>query len=56
MTWYAWLMVALLVTSSVLTILLIGRPRQPTTAGVAVVILVVNSLYMWGVLSLAGAA
>lgn len=56
MTWYAWLMVAVVVASALSVVAAIGKPRTPTTPGVAVAVLVIDGLVIWGILALAGAA
>jgi hypothetical protein len=53
MEWYAYAMVALIAISTLATILTIGKPKVPTTPGMAVAVLVTNGLLIWGILALA---
>jgi predicted phosphoribosyltransferase len=53
MVWYAWVMVVLFALNAVLTILMIGKPRQPVTPSLAVGAVVASALYIWAIVSLA---
>lgn len=55
MTWYAWLIIGLLVLNVALTFAAIGKSRGPVTLVVALVVIIVNSLVTWGILSLGDA-
>lgn len=52
MPWYAWLVTALVGVSTLVTIGSVGKPRKPTTPGIAVAVVVVNGLFVWGVVAL----
>lgn len=43
MTWEKWVLLGILLFSSMMVILTIGKPRQPITPGMALVILLVNA-------------
>lgn len=51
MTWYVWLVVALIAVSSMLTIASIGKPRKPMTSGTAVWVLLVNAALVWAIVA-----
>lgn len=55
MVWYAYLMVAIYVVSTLASIYLIGKPKDPPvwTTTNAIVTLIYCSLMIWGIISLA---
>lgn len=57
-TWFAWVMIALIILRPLAGIALIGRPRKvkPFTALDGICGLVGAALWTWGILALAGAA
>lgn len=55
MPWYAWVVVGLIAASSAATILNVNKPREPTSPGVALAVLVVNGLIVWAVVVLGSA-
>lgn len=56
MTWYAWVVIAVLVINPLLAIAIIGKPRKPLTSGNAIFGLIGNALIIWAILALAGVA
>jgi hypothetical protein len=53
MPWYAWAMIGWILVGSILTVILVDKPREPISGYVAVLILIVQALYVWGIVSLA---
>ena len=56
MAWEAWVLVVFYVFTGLVAVLLIDRPRKPTTRESAAVTLVLTALFVWLVLRLAGVA
>ena len=48
--WFKWLLIGLWVLSAVSNILLIGKPRQPMSHGMAALQVVLCGLCVWGLL------
>lgn len=46
-----WTLVALFALSAVLNVMFVGKPRRPTTGGVAATIVVINSLAIAAILT-----
>lgn len=53
MPWYAFVMVGLIALSSGLAVLSVNRPKAPLTPASVLAIIVVNGLFIWGILALA---
>lgn len=53
MNWLAWLIVAYLGVSALLSVAATGKKREPTTPGVAVLTVIFAGLLIWGVVVLA---
>jgi hypothetical protein len=53
MEWYAIAIICILAFSSGVSIASVGKPKEPTTAGVALTALLVHGLMIWGIVSLA---
>lgn len=53
MTWYSWVIVALIAWSSLTCVMRIGKPREPLDGGSVVVILIFNGLMIWAIFALA---
>jgi hypothetical protein len=51
MTWFEYLLISLLSLNVIVMILMVGKPREPVTPGVAVVTLVINSALILGVIT-----
>jgi hypothetical protein len=49
-SWFGWLLVILYTLGTVLTILEIGKPRKPTTEGHAALVLLINGLFVIGII------
>lgn len=50
MTWFGWLLIALMLISTLATIGLIGQPRKPISNGAAIFATVLNGLLAMGIL------
>lgn len=53
MTWYAWMIVAALAAGAILSVLSVGRPREPLTPGVVAAVVVTDGLMIWAIVALA---
>ena len=51
MDWQKWVLLGILALNTLVAIATVGKPRRPTTPGVAVAVLVLNSLLAWAVVS-----
>lgn len=51
MTWFGWLIMSYFMLGSLLSVALIGQPREPLSPGTATFILVMNGLLILGILS-----
>jgi hypothetical protein len=51
MTWFGWLVVAYWSANALGSVALIGRKREPITPGVAIGLIVVYALLIWGLIA-----
>lgn len=54
MTWYAWVMVGVIVLSTGTVLGKIGQHREPITGWEAALIALTNGAFVWGIVALAG--
>ena len=49
MNWYLWFLAAWFLLSAVVNVAYVGKPRKPTTAGVAASVVVIDALIIAGI-------
>jgi hypothetical protein len=47
-TWFGWVYVVFLAVNAALAVLSIGEERKPMTSGVAVTVVILDGLLVWG--------
>ena len=54
MTWFDWLLVGLLALNAVVSVLLVGEPREPIKPATAALVVMLNSTLVFGVFATSG--
>lgn len=49
MNWYLWFLAAFFLMSTVVTVSMVGKPRKPTTAGIAAAVVIIDALLIAGI-------